>query len=212
MWDPELTSPTAGTEGGSTSCFHFWSKTFWSVTKDQHPHASLFRTPGSRVGTDASPHPPPRRRTNPDHRNSRGTSLVGHVSPWQGCTSSLPSPPPPGAMPPIPTPSPLGTAFPIGSRERKAASELEARTCSPSYPAVNVCAWTQGMRRLRRSGPKPGSKLSGSGPQSGSEIFFPLGICIPALFPASTTPLHPAPSSADLQPPRMHSHPPLWVL
>lgn len=76
MWDPELTSPTAGTEGGSTSCFHFWSKTFWSVTKDQHPHASLFRTPGSRVGTNASPHPPPRRRTNPDHRNSRGTSLV----------------------------------------------------------------------------------------------------------------------------------------
>ena len=47
--------PTAGTEGGDASCFHFWSEDFRSISKNPHPHATVFWAHGSPVGTDNRP-------------------------------------------------------------------------------------------------------------------------------------------------------------
>lgn len=33
--------PTAGTEGGGISCFHFWGEDFRSLTKNPHRQAAL---------------------------------------------------------------------------------------------------------------------------------------------------------------------------
>lgn len=136
-----------------------------------------------------------RGRTNFDRRNPRRTSLLAAGQAQTDFTSSLPGP---TQSLQASTPAPQKLLVP----------DLGAGTCSPFYPSLSVCAWKRGMGR--------------SGPKSRSSLWFRVSVrvinlsswnlCILLGFLPPPSQSSPAPSSVDAQLPRLHAHPPLWVL